>query len=62
MIDLYLLTNVYSAAHSSVGFKYPDIEMSDLRIFSDSMCIVMVIVEINAIFIQKTVFRSFSAK
>ena len=51
-----------SAAHSSVGFKYPDIEMSDLRIFSDSMCIGMVIVEINAIFIQKTVFRSFSAK
>jgi len=38
MIDLYLLTNVYSAAHSSVGFKYPNIEMSDLRIFSDSMC------------------------
>jgi len=25
MIDLHLLSNVYSAAHSSAVFKYPDI-------------------------------------
>jgi len=57
MIDLHLLSNVYSAAHSSVVFKYPDIPCvlvsgREKKWFAEFF---MVLVEINAIFIQKKI-------